>query len=167
MAARKMKTTEYCVADAIDNAKGELESLRDELQDRYDNMPESLQGGDVGDTLQNSVESLDVDNCDVCSAIEDSAEDDDATTKGNIGGLRFSYTESARKKSGSRRERRDDATALLQCAIDAITEELDAKDGDENDPYIETRDDIQSSLDSLTELVDNANDAEFPGMYGK
>ena len=33
------------IADMVDNAKSELESLRDELQGWFDNLPESFQNG--------------------------------------------------------------------------------------------------------------------------
>lgn len=42
----------------IDEAKGILESCKDEEQDYYDNMPESLQGGDKGTSAENSVSVL-------------------------------------------------------------------------------------------------------------
>lgn len=38
--------------------KLELESARDEEQDYYDNMPESLQGGDKGERAQAAVSAL-------------------------------------------------------------------------------------------------------------
>jgi hypothetical protein len=37
----------------------ELESLRDELQEWYDNLPESLRGGSKGDELQEAINGLD------------------------------------------------------------------------------------------------------------
>lgn len=44
--------------DATD-IQGQLESLRDEEQDYYDNMPEGLQSGDKGDRAQEAADSLD------------------------------------------------------------------------------------------------------------
>jgi ribosome recycling factor len=42
----------------LEEAKADLETARDEEQDYYDNMPESFQGGDKGDTAQNSIDAL-------------------------------------------------------------------------------------------------------------
>lgn len=44
--------------DAKDEIYGELETQRDELQDRLDNMPESLQDSDSGCILQDRISSL-------------------------------------------------------------------------------------------------------------
>lgn len=44
--------------DGIDSIVSDLESLRDELQDRLDNMPEGLQDGDVGQLLQERIDTL-------------------------------------------------------------------------------------------------------------
>ena len=42
----------------FEDIKSELETLRDEEQDKYDNMPESLQSGDRGETLQATIDNL-------------------------------------------------------------------------------------------------------------
>ena len=39
--------------------KSEVESLKDELQDWYDNLPENFQNGDKGSELQEAIEALD------------------------------------------------------------------------------------------------------------
>ena len=43
----------------VDDVKSSLEELRDETDDRLNNMPESLQGGPTGELLQERVDSLD------------------------------------------------------------------------------------------------------------
>lgn len=45
--------------DGRDSIVSDLESIRDDLQDRLDNMPESLQQGDTGTLLQDRIDSLD------------------------------------------------------------------------------------------------------------
>lgn len=45
--------------DGRDGIMGELETIRDDLQDRLDNMPEGLQNGEVGQLLQERIDSLD------------------------------------------------------------------------------------------------------------
>ena len=42
----------------LGDAKSEFESLRDELQDWYDNLPEQFQEGDKGQQLQDAVDTL-------------------------------------------------------------------------------------------------------------
>lgn len=42
----------------ISEGRSEMESLRDELQDWYDNLPESFQGGEKGDALQTAISEL-------------------------------------------------------------------------------------------------------------
>lgn len=37
---------------------GELETLRDEQEEKFENMPESLQGGSTGDLIQGRIEGL-------------------------------------------------------------------------------------------------------------
>lgn len=56
--------------DAIESIRGDLESLAEELQERLDNMPESLQDSDTGMILQERIEHLqaaqnELDNVDV------------------------------------------------------------------------------------------------------
>lgn len=45
--------------DGIASIVSDLEELRDELQDRLDNMPEGLQEGDIGQLLQERIDALD------------------------------------------------------------------------------------------------------------
>ena len=42
----------------ISNGRGELESLRDELQEWLDNLPENFQQGDKGQELEESISTL-------------------------------------------------------------------------------------------------------------
>lgn len=44
--------------DLINDAKSEMELLRDELQEWYDNLPEQFQGGSKGDQLQTAIDAL-------------------------------------------------------------------------------------------------------------
>lgn len=42
-----------------DNIVEQIETIRDEEQDYYDNMPESLQGGEKGDVASAAIDALD------------------------------------------------------------------------------------------------------------
>lgn len=46
-------------ASQLEDVKGELETIRDDEQSYYDNMPESLQGGEKGDKSQEAIDALD------------------------------------------------------------------------------------------------------------
>lgn len=52
------RTQIEALAAKLEELKGDLEILRDEEQDYYDNMPESLQGGEKGDAAQQAVDEL-------------------------------------------------------------------------------------------------------------
>ena len=45
--------------DTIEDAKSALEALKDEEQEYYDNMPESLQGGEKASAAENAVSMMD------------------------------------------------------------------------------------------------------------
>lgn len=44
---------------ALDEAKGIIEECRDEEQEYFDNMPESLQSGDRGAAAQEAIDTMD------------------------------------------------------------------------------------------------------------
>ena len=47
------------LSDLIESISSRIEDLRDECQDHLDNIPEQLQDGDAGQTLQERIDSLD------------------------------------------------------------------------------------------------------------
>lgn len=47
------------IVTLIDDLKEDLETVRDEEQEYFDNMPESLQGGEKGDMAQAAIEQMD------------------------------------------------------------------------------------------------------------
>jgi len=60
--------------DAITDLKEQLEAIMDEEQEYYDNMPESLQGGEKGDMAQEAIDQISeaVSTLDeICSSIEE------------------------------------------------------------------------------------------------
>lgn len=80
----KSFTTADDVESCIEDLKGEIETLRDECQEKFDNMPEGLQQGDTGQLLEERIGACD----DVISQLEgietdyepeeNAADDDDA-----------------------------------------------------------------------------------------
>lgn len=64
LAAQIVKELEYAQETAarlnatFSNVKGYLKSLRDEEQEHYDSMPESMQGGNEGDIAQTAINAI-------------------------------------------------------------------------------------------------------------
>jgi multidrug resistance efflux pump len=66
----------------IDEAMSRLETVKDEEQDYYDNMPESFQNGEKGERVQQAVDALDnayseldtIDFDGIMSSIDEAAE---------------------------------------------------------------------------------------------
>lgn len=46
------------VIDALEEQKGELESIQEEEQEAFDNMPEGLQDSDRGQTIYENIDTL-------------------------------------------------------------------------------------------------------------
>lgn len=64
------------IINKLEEARDTIESLKDEEQDAYDNLPEGVQSGERGDTMIEAIDNLD---CAV-SSIEDAINYvDDAT----------------------------------------------------------------------------------------
>jgi L-serine deaminase len=55
-AERRKKIAE--ITATLEQAKAEIEMIKDEEQDYFDNMPESIQQGERGETAERAVESL-------------------------------------------------------------------------------------------------------------
>lgn len=47
------------VIDKVDEARWDLDMIRDEEQEAYDNMPEGLQSSERGETMADGLETLD------------------------------------------------------------------------------------------------------------
>jgi flagellar biosynthesis chaperone FliJ len=47
------------IRDIFEEKKEELECLKDEEQECYDNLPEPIQAGERGDTMQENIDNLD------------------------------------------------------------------------------------------------------------
>lgn len=65
------------IADQLEDLRTQLEEIKGEEQDAYDNLPESFQNGERGEKMQTAIDALD--NCDsdietVVSAINEAIE---------------------------------------------------------------------------------------------
>ena len=65
--------------DALDQVYGELDAIKEEEQEKYDNLSEGLQESEMGETMQAAIDTLD----EACSDLE-SARDEVETTYRNL-----------------------------------------------------------------------------------
>lgn len=69
MNAKRRKQLEKVIA-LIDDAKSQLDALKDEEQEAFDNMPESLQYSEKGERMEEIISYLDDSFSELESAIE-------------------------------------------------------------------------------------------------
>jgi len=58
------------IYEAIENAKNEIENIREEEQESYDNIPENLNMTDRASTMEENIDNLDY----IVSSLEDALE---------------------------------------------------------------------------------------------
>jgi hypothetical protein len=164
MSAAKTKPTEYCVADAVGNAVSDLSTLRDELQEWFDNLPENFQNGDKGSQLEEAIGELDEADSFDGSALIDAT--NDAGDPAEPSSLHFTFPASTKRRM-SRADRCSEATSLLRAAMDEVRQWLDASETDEDGNTVrDPGGDIAQALGDLEDLIDRAEGVTFPGMYG-
>lgn len=133
------------ITDVVENAKSELESLRDELQEWYDNLPESFQNGSKGDELQEAVSSLE-------TATQDDLEVPEWLKDVKVFAVPGDGT--------SRADRGSQAAYELRQAAEALDELFHDK-GAMDEKY----DEAVSLRDELNSAADEAENVSYPGMY--
>lgn len=101
----------------IEELKGELEELRDECDEKFNNMPDALQQGDTGQLLESRRDSLD----DAIGALENIHVEDEDTIKQESDDTEDNESESEEERA----ERHSDAIAeKLNEVWEAVTEAL-------------------------------------------
>lgn len=148
------KTT---VGAAIADARSELESLRDEVQEIVDNASEGLSQTQRIVTLADAVGYLD----NVDSYATDDAPDE-------VKDLEITYSEAVntnKRRGPSRSVRRDNAVAMLTAARERISD-WTTDDELEEEPSDERAEAVTTYLDELDTLIGEVEAAEFPGMFG-
>jgi hypothetical protein len=146
--ARKIEMQQYesTVTGATDDAMSTLEDLASEVRGVYDNMPESLQSGNRGDMLNAAADELEYLSApDVPDCIAEVT-------------VSFSYKPDRRP---SRSDRRYEAVRMLEEARDAAQGWYD----DDANAEHEERDEVESFIGELEEIISTAKNVEFPGMY--
>lgn len=147
---KKWNERKLSLADAVSEAFGDLQGLGDEMREwegniseKFSNTEKYSQVSEAADTLE-SLNEVDV---------PDTFEKEELTF--NVPQL--SPRQLSRK---SRADRRDDATMLLDIAIERLNEIVD----DEEKPQ-----DYREAAEALRDELDNAKGeaegVEFPGMY--
>ncbi len=135
----------------IDNAYSDAEAVGEELTEWYDGMPENLQEGEKGDTLQESASTIENAVCEKPDLPE------------GIDGYALTV-EFFPGKCDSRPARLAEARARLEAAADLLeewcTDRTDANT--EDDLTIEVMDVIETLREGAREL----EDVECPGMFG-
>jgi len=145
-AAPKYLAREMSMSEAVSEAMSELQTLAEEMREAFDNTPESLQGGGVGEARGEAADNL-----------ENLSEPDVPTSLEAIK-VAWSVRELSPSKlrKQSRSDRRNDAleTAKLEEIKDdeASSEELAG--------------DAETLRDEIENLMSDAENVEFPGMYG-
>lgn len=146
-------------ADLVADAYSEIEILAEEMRDAFDNMPESLQGGDLGQRREEAADALENVNKPDCPDGCD-----------NI----FTVFLPSTKENQSRADRAGEVVSMLNEAISAIrehAEELESNKGEETastEGSVETEVDVDELLtfaDDLDETISEVESVEFPGMY--
>jgi hypothetical protein len=151
-AFKKLRDAKYTqlLSNLVADAYSEAQSLRDELQEWYDNLPESFQNGDKGSALQDAVDALGG----FC--------DDEPEVPKELAELKALYLPG---KADSRSDRASEAAAQMQVAADRIDTWLEAMPGHKIHCSAESRAEIEQFRDKLREDADNLCGVEFPGMY--
>lgn len=132
--AKYTTTLNQLLADAI----GEIEGLKDEIQEWYDNLPEAFQNGDKGEQLQECIDQFN------SLSVPNLPEEKDQEWKTLDAKVTFLPAQGS-----SRSDRMQEAIRILDFVADQIEDETELK---------RLYDDLQS-------LSSDCGDIEFPGMY--
>ena len=146
----KMTTRTTTLGAAIADAFSVIDELQQELQDWMDNMPENLQQSEKASQLQEAIDGLTQSN------------EPEVPEGSELAEREVKYTSSLGKRA-SRSDRRHDACAMIQGAMDLLTALVEAaeKDGRDDDAQ-----ELQTLNDELQQAYDEWDAVEFPGARG-
>lgn len=159
------RKSDSCFADVVSMGVADLIDLGNEMREWFDNCSENLQQSDKMQTVEQTAETLE--------------NFDEPDLEDWLGKVRFEHLEhnytSRQFATRSRATRRDDAVWHLQQVIDHLDKIVD--DGfafitDDKGVGMQTEltseqlEEIEPLRDELQVIVDEAENAEFPGMYG-
>jgi uncharacterized phage infection (PIP) family protein YhgE len=72
------RLTDASSLEELNDLKGDFENLRDETQEKLDNMPEGLQQGSTGELLQERIDQIESLLTEIESAIEEAKREDES-----------------------------------------------------------------------------------------
>ena len=156
MAAQRFTVSVDSLIEDAYNIAGEL---RDEMQEAFDNMPESLQGGDIGSRREEAA-----------SALDDVANNQPDSCDAEINAIFRPHLD-----ANSRSKRAAEAADMLQTAAGAIREYIESLEAEEEGEKVEGEEVATpaADVDALNDLADHIEDdasnlenVDFPGMYG-
>jgi methyl-accepting chemotaxis protein len=136
---------------AVGDAFSLLESLAEEVREVVDNASDGLSQTQRIQTLEETA-----------STLENLQEPEVPEW---LRGTEVTYVEQVQKdkrRGPSRAARCENATRMLRAAQEVVTQRLEAQEA-----QVESEaEEVQELLDSISNAADDAESAEFPGMYG-
>lgn len=147
MGRKKPREATQSIESAVSAAFSDIEELKDELTEWYDNMPEGPKNGEKGEALQEAINGLEADSEPTVPSEVDS----------------FDVTYNVMTGRLSRANRRDNAVAMLS-AVASYVEKYISEIEDENADA--DTDELESFKAECEDAVSNWENIEFPGMYG-
>lgn len=132
---------EMSVSAAISEAFGVIEQLGQEMRDAFDNTPESLQNGGVGERRGEAADAL-----------EQIQEPD---VPGILAELMVTWQTRRLSPSAMRRQTRGGKLADAVVTLNAVRDFLE-----------NVRDEADALVTDLESMISDAEAVEFPGMYG-
>jgi hypothetical protein len=162
--ALRDKEFRQTVEDLVNEANGEVDSLKDELQDWYDNLPQGFQDGEKGQNLQEAIDALESisqpdfpDKADVKVVVDEGTDDED-----EVSILTVLYFPS--EHINSRADRAAEAAGQYRMCAEAIREYFEEQE--EKDSNFKRDSDLSSFADECEAAADELEAVCFPGMYG-
>lgn len=148
MGRKKPREETQSIESAVSAAFSDIEGLKDELQEWYDNLPQGPQNGSKGDMLQEAIGALEGDS--------------EPTVPSEVGSFDVTYNVTTGARL-SRADRRDNAVAALSAVASYIENYLSEMDEDEAEGGT---DELETFKTECEEAVSNWEGVEFPGMFG-
>lgn len=136
---------------SVSDAYSALEELGSECREVVDNASEGL-------SQTQRIQTFD----ETAGVLENLSEPDVPECVGELAITYSERTPKHKRRAPSRAVRCSNAVSVLQAAADALEEWLDDEQNSEHDD----RDEVQSLLDQLQNDAGEAENCEFPGMYG-
>lgn len=150
--AAELRTKHFTttLGELVSDAFSDLESLKDEMQEWYDNLPDNFQDGDKGSEIQETIDALE--------------NIQEVTLPAGAEALTVMYVPA--EEISSRQERCSDAAGRLQIASETIRETLqDLLDAATEEEPFKDPEDWAIIADELETAGQEADGVSFPGMY--